>query len=387
MTLIRNLTCCFILAAAAAHSPAQAVNFTGFVDVDFAGLTIKADPGGVDVAMPQIMNNQTSGWGIKALALHFDPATDTLYCGIDAFVVLGDADGDNAAGGTSNELAALGGTDHPDLGGTETFILVLDLDNDGNPDVIAGIPLGLDINGFKVSEYAQGIPLTSVFLAFGNHLPQHTGAVLGTPIPQCPDVEFTVPNFCELLNAYAVPGQEAIGAYVYMGSFDDATIGEDRMSGLTDGDMFEIPLSDFTNCLPIENNFDLRSIELLHNSVLQMDVWKVTTSYGVPEGFGCCLMISTVSNPGLYLPAPIDVTLLVGTSPADTFFVDLGGLPANAPCMCKEQEFYFPMGVEGITFYSQILSYRPNFDPNEAVNFFGSNRLSIGPTDYPSTGN
>lgn len=378
---LRTLTAVLIVLGAQTVGLGQAVNFTGFVDVDFAGLTRIPDPGGVDVVMPGSMPGVMSGWDLQALALSFDEATDTLYVGLDAYAVLGDADGDSDAGSTGPALAALGGIDHPDLGGSETFLVVFDLDDDGTPDIIAGIPMGGDLTDFKVAEYAAGMPLSSAHLAFGNNLPQNTGAYLGTPIPQCPDMEFTIPDFCGLLNQYAGPGQDAIGVYVYMGSQDDATIGEDRLHGATPGDMLQVPFSDFVGCLPIMNNY---ALEMVAPTVGQG--WMVTTSYGVQPGFGCCLLVSTVTNPGLYIPAPVDVTILVGTGPSDTLALDLGVPPQTSNCMCKETSMFLPAGIEQMTFHSQIFSYRPHYDPTQAVNFYGSNRLTIGPAAYPAPG-
>lgn len=360
---------------------AQAVSFTGFVDQDFAGLTTVLDPGGLDVNVPLSMGQAVSGWDLHALALSFDETTDTLYVGLDTYGILGDADGDADASRTSPALTALGGTDQVDLGGTETFVVVFDLNDDGTPDVIAGIPLGGQLSDFKVARYNTLFSLSNARMAFGNTLPTNTGTYLGTPIPQCPDVEFTIPNFCDLLNQFAAPGQSGLGVYVYLGSQDDAIIGEDRLHGNTTDDVLRVPFTDFVGCLPIRNNY---AVEVLAPAPTQGQGWTFTTSYGVPAGFGCCLLVSSTPHSGLYLPAPIDVTILVGTGPQDTLAVDLGYPPQTSACMCKENTYLLPPGVESLTFYSQIFAYRPNFDPNESVNFLASNRLAIGPADYPS---
>lgn len=197
--------------------------FTGNVTADFtgAGVLIITDPVG-DVGMPSgVPPGTISGWDMSDLRLTYNVATDTLYVGINTYGIAGDADGDGDPGGTSAWLAGRGGTDRPDLSGTERVCVFFDLDRNGTFDVIAGVPGGVDVTGFTVATFSgdQYNPL------FGTNLASNKGTYYANPSPAAPDFEFTILNFSTL------PGQDSfLGAfrvYAFMGSAEDDGIGED----------------------------------------------------------------------------------------------------------------------------------------------------------------
>jgi hypothetical protein len=160
------------------------------------------------------------------LRLTYNPATDTLYVGINTFGIAGDADGNGDPGGTATWLANRGGVDNPNLGGTETIAVYFDLNKDGTWDVIAGVSGTADIGGFTVANFVYLEP-GHVFLPpynFGAPLPGNTG-IHTTPAAGTPDLEFTITNFSTL------PGQDpSVGGFrvtAFMGSLTDDGIGED----------------------------------------------------------------------------------------------------------------------------------------------------------------
>ena len=196
--------------------------FTGDVPTDFTGpgiLTIP-DPFG-DVGVPGGIPG-TTGWEFADLRLTYDSGTDTMYVGMNAATILGDADGDGAPGGTSAWLAGLGGTDSADLSGSETAAVYFDLDQDGTFDVIGGVGNGVDITGFSVNVFSGALDPPN---NFGAALPGNTGVNSGSPSAGSPDFEFTITNWSTL------PGQDALLAGFRVGAFlgsqlDDG-VGED----------------------------------------------------------------------------------------------------------------------------------------------------------------
>ena len=191
---------------------------------DFAGpgiLTV-TDPVG-DVGLPANKpNGAVSGWDMVDLRLTYNATTDTLYVGINTFGIAGDADGDGDPGRTSAWLAADGGVDLPDLGGTESIAVYFDLNKDGTFDIIAGISSSTNITGFTVANFS-GSPYNPS-AAFGTPLPGNTG-IHTIPTAATPDFEFTITNFSTLT------GQDALLAgfrvWAFMGSLQDDGIGED----------------------------------------------------------------------------------------------------------------------------------------------------------------
>lgn len=163
--------------------PTGATWFSGDVAADFTmgSATHITDPGGLDVGVPTAGSGATSGWDLESVALDYDDATDTLSIGFATYGVGADADGNGGEASTSTWLSGLGGSDAADVGGTESFALAIDLDQDGTLDVIAGVPGdgATDLYGYTVSTFSGSVysPGTS----FGTALPGHTGGVFGVP--------------------------------------------------------------------------------------------------------------------------------------------------------------------------------------------------------------
>ena len=207
--------------------------FTGDAPFDFA-----ADPAAVeivdlpfilDVGLPlQARASTISGWDMRAVWLHYDHLVDRLYVGIETFGIGGDADGDGAPGGSSAWLVGNGGLDWPHMAGSESVSMMIDTNEDGVPDVIAGVSAFANIDGFSVNTFA-GSPFAPS-LSYGAPLPYHTGTIFGSPSPAAPHVEFTIEHFSEL------PGFDGtIGPFrfqAYMGSLVDDGIGEDFMPNI-----------------------------------------------------------------------------------------------------------------------------------------------------------
>jgi len=103
--------------------PAQADPvFTGNASVDFLipgtnellpGTDVLIDPGGKDVGLPipPFNENDTSGWDIKCCYYYYNRSSDTLFVGLDFYIIAGDADGDGDPSHTSDRLDSKLGID------------------------------------------------------------------------------------------------------------------------------------------------------------------------------------------------------------------------------------------------------------------------------------
>ena len=224
--LFSILVCC-----AGAVPAVAAPTFTGDVEVDFTtpGTFILVDAAGIDVGVPTAFPVGTvSGNDMKDVRLFYDAASDVLYVGINTYVIAGDVDGDGDPSVSSSTLNTLGGIDIPDFGGTESFTLLLDLNEDGVFDVTAGVSASTDINGYSVNTFS-GSPYVPPF-SFGTPLSSHIGAVHGSPNALEPDLEFTILNF-SLLPYAGADLSDSFGINIFVGSFSDGGIGEDYIPG------------------------------------------------------------------------------------------------------------------------------------------------------------
>ncbi len=211
------------------------------------GVVTFADPSGIDVGVPFSFPAGTiSGNDIEQIQLYYDIPLDTLYVRIDTYGIAGDVDGDGDPGDTRPELAVSGGIDFPDFGGSESFALMLDIDEDGYFDVIAGVSAMTDINGFSVSQFA-GSPYAPG-VAFGTSLMAHTATLFTNPSEATPDLEFGIPNFSALPISSSCDNERSFGVTAFIGSFSDGGIGEDHAPGATN--YFQVPptvVTDGTN--------------------------------------------------------------------------------------------------------------------------------------------
>jgi sortase A len=227
------------LAVQLRHSFA-APNFTGDAASDFIGpAAVKVDDPEADVGMPSpdFGDEARSGWDMKAVYLEYDPATDTLYVGIDCVVICGDADGDgdpNVTGpilGKPVSEGGLGGTDVANFGRGESFALLIDTNNDftgaaGNFEVVVGVKNSDDLNAFGAYQYTGTIGNQLRDAGWGPPLPNVT-TLFAPPSATTPDLEFTIANFSTLPGF--PPGQPVLAYQVHMamGSIVDDGIGED----------------------------------------------------------------------------------------------------------------------------------------------------------------
>ncbi|MGB5924805.1 MAG: hypothetical protein WBH01_01745 [Dehalococcoidia bacterium] len=201
--------------------------FNGDVETDFTGPGVLTfpDPDGQNVLVPtHPVPGTSSGWDIKDVRVTYDPATDILYVGLNSYETVGDADTD----GNEGLMTYDSGVDVPNLGSGESVSVYFDLNQDGDWDVIAGVPSASDFSGFTVKS-ATGSPPGMAF--FGANLTtgyDHLGIRYWTP-GSAPDLEFEIWNFSHLPNQDGALSAFTIGAF--MGSMVDVTITEDWLLG------------------------------------------------------------------------------------------------------------------------------------------------------------
>ncbi len=208
--------------------------FTGDVEADFnqpQAVLVLDNDGVFDVGFPDppFPGETIVGWELLDLRLLYDPALDVLHVGLNYAGIGGDADGDGDPGTTGPLLDGEGGTDFPDFGGSESFVVSFDTDRDGLANVVVGVGGLADLTSFGAAVALVGqIPP----LAFGDPLPAHTGVLFSTPSAMDPDVEFTIANFSQLpgFPESVRHGRSIlfnVGAFT--GSLADAGIGEDTI--------------------------------------------------------------------------------------------------------------------------------------------------------------
>ncbi|RME61134.1 MAG: hypothetical protein D6790_08310, partial [Caldilineae bacterium] len=211
--------------------------FTGDAEADFTdpSVIVIDDTWAYDVTMhPAYGGGAVSGVDMKDVRLYYDAATDTMYVGLNTYGIAGDVDGDGDPGGTSSTLAAFGGSDFPNFSGAEGFAILLDVDEDGTFDVVAGVSDSTDINGFSVNVFDTvngSVYSPSRASGFGQQLTNHMGSVFASPSSSQPDVEFTITNFSSLPASSGSDTSLSFGINVFMGSNADANIGDDFVPG------------------------------------------------------------------------------------------------------------------------------------------------------------
>ena len=221
---------CLTVVLGAGVVQAQPV-LTGDAEADFrAGSVVIPDPNGVDVGMPlQFPLGTVSGNDLKDIRFQYDAATDTMFVALNTYGIASDVDADGDASRTGAVLAGLGGTDFPRLAGTESFALLIDIDEDGVFDVTAGVEAGTNIDAFAVTHFS-GNPLVPSF-AFGVPLAGVDGVVFSDPEPGAPDIEFTISNWSTLPSSGA-DVSTGFRVNAFLGSLSDAGIGEDFVPGI-----------------------------------------------------------------------------------------------------------------------------------------------------------
>jgi MYXO-CTERM domain-containing protein len=249
------------VALSAGMAQAQEVIFTGFVDIDFPqpgvlGIDLAEDEGNNDLGLPGALAGRESGYDLDEVRMAYNRDTDTLYVGVKTFGIAGDVDGDGDPGRASPELQALGGVDVPHFGAPETFAIMFDFDEDGLPDVVAGVPFLAaidpnnlerlvpgpgDRNGFQVAAFSDNPnAVLAPGAAFG--APVASGWRLhASPNAQDPHLEFAIYDFSLLARDYISGGfgpdqSRAFRVDAFMGSAADA-VGEDFLNSIFGGDI------------------------------------------------------------------------------------------------------------------------------------------------------
>lgn len=177
-----------------------------------------------------------SGFDMDEITLSYDGATGSLIVTISAHggAIVGDADGDGDPSAADACLSGSGGSDLPDLGGFgigssagEAIDMLLDVDQDGTPEFIIGVPLELDITGFSVANYDVTNPLCNLFAVgqcYGTAA--GTGSIVNNPSASNPDFVFAIDDFTSLLVSSGLDFEQFCVGF-RAGSFVDAGGGED----------------------------------------------------------------------------------------------------------------------------------------------------------------
>ncbi len=218
----------------------KTINFTGDPESDFTGEGIfLVNDGDVDVGVPSQIPHSISGWDIKGA--YFFTNLDQLFVGIDYYVIAGDSDGDGLPGSPSQELVAIGGQDLPDMAGSESLAIEMDLDQDGTTDVVAGVPGGdpigstlncptFDLNDcFGLYNHSNNNLVNSAFRF--ESLIDPIDTLFALPSTDTPDIEFSIEDW-QTISGWEIPEPDSCETFeidirMYSGSFQDAGIGED----------------------------------------------------------------------------------------------------------------------------------------------------------------
>ncbi len=221
--------------------------FTGIAAKDFTGpgvITIN-DRAAPDVGLPHpnpptttvgFSTTAISGFDMRAVYLNYDKTSDTMYVGVDCFVICGDADGDGDPNKTGPILKALSGTDAADFGKGESFGLLIDTDNNyitatntGNFNVVVGVRDADTLTQIGVYSYTGGIGDQLNNIPWGPKLP-YTVTLFAAPSTATPDLEFSIANFSKLPGFPAGDPLPPFKVHMGMGSLADDGIGEDFLA-------------------------------------------------------------------------------------------------------------------------------------------------------------
>lgn len=154
---------------------------------------------------------KVTGWDIEGIALSYDPITDKLSVGIlqpengktGQRVIAGDADNNLNSGTVDPAVNAIDSSfqDIPDMGQSEHMFAYLDLNNDGTPDIVAGIDgFSANKNYHVALAVPNGNPTTPP--GFGAEIPGHAGDIYLVNDPAHPAMEFTISNFKSLFQQF-----------------------------------------------------------------------------------------------------------------------------------------------------------------------------------------
>ena len=203
------------------HRQLLAVNFTGVAATDFPatqspGVVVIPSPANnqkpqIPAALNGIVN--VSGFEIDQLRVSYDSTSDILSVGVEGppngqtnqEVIAADSDNNLNSGTVDPRVSAAepGFADPPDMGGTKTYGIFLQLNDPTGfnvPDVVAGFPQTLPANGtakpYEVAKFS-GIPGGDMFDP-NNVFPQYTGNYYLANDPNHPNFELQIDHFSQL---------------------------------------------------------------------------------------------------------------------------------------------------------------------------------------------
>jgi hypothetical protein len=204
-----------------------------------------------DVGVPDVCDpndlNQT-GWDIDEVAFTYDRENDTLYVGISMAndVIAGDPENNGNPSTTDSCLTGpgQGGTDMPNLGGTEGIDVIFDTDLDGDYDYIAGVDNSADPSDITSLSFAlyNGAGADAVPGEPQDENPgsgYNGGEVLveyNNPHAGGPDLEYQIPDFADEVIGNGGNLEPISFCFVARaGSGADAGIGEDVLPEIGQG--------------------------------------------------------------------------------------------------------------------------------------------------------
>lgn len=211
------------------HRQLLTVNFSGVVANDFAGINAvtltntnpvtTVAPGIVPLNLQGVIPGSpyaVSGIQIEHLAVSYDSTNDVLSVGVQGpprggtgqpntqNVIAADSDNNGNSGTVNPAVSAIEPmfTDPPDMGGTKTYGITLDLKNPTVPDIAAGFPQTnpnpdpTAPKPFLVAKYLNN-PGGNMF-DNSNIFPQYTGNYYLANDPNHPNFEFQITHFSQL---------------------------------------------------------------------------------------------------------------------------------------------------------------------------------------------
>jgi hypothetical protein len=247
------------------HRQLLSVNFTGNVYNDFpatngpgavvvTNLTLPSSHPGLTIPPDIKPFIENSGFDVDGFRLVYTPADDTLSVGIQQPinptgpvppgvspaiagnpVIAGDADDNGDAGTVNPNVLAQRPAfmEFPSLQGTDRFEVFFDLDNSGTPDVVAGIPRQIELNGqveTKLFQVAQADNIPGVMApSFGTPLQDFTGFASLIDDPARGAFEFKITHFStlyQLETGKPLTANTVFGVGVSGGSDNDIGIAE-----------------------------------------------------------------------------------------------------------------------------------------------------------------
>ena len=245
-------------------------------DFDFPETITVEDPGNIanegrDVFIedPPAPAGTSSGWDIKTIYFNYNQSADIMYVGFHIYTdpdytgsrtICGDADCDNNPGRTSDWLRKMQGRDFPDLQETESIVLLIDTDNDGQAQVAIGINQSTNLTNLKTfAAYKWNgtkfkYPSDPDF--WGEKIGNVTVTLAANPDSINPDLEFTIYDFLKLPGVKTGPTL-TFRILAFAGSDEDAGIGDDYIPDKTIADTLEFYFSDYGDApLPYPTLFE-----------------------------------------------------------------------------------------------------------------------------------